>query len=302
MPNEHDRRYKRLFKNPEYLKQLLETFVDEDFVKDLDFKNAITIDKSFISGKYKERESDIIYILKYKDREIYIYILLEFQSTVDRFMAQRMLRYILELYETITSVSSPDILPAVFPLLLYNGDAKWTAPENIDQLIESAIPPEFIPHFRYFKISENEFSKEDLLKIKNAVGALFLVENLDKNEIEPYLNEIFEIMKNQQKEVVTEFVRFVKNYFLSEPEINEEINKYDNEMRGNANMLAKTVELWKEELLLTGEQKGFQKGSLEGARNTRIETANKMLLEGFDFQTVNKITGLSIQEIEELKK
>lgn len=66
--------YKNLLSNITIFKQLLETFVDVDFVKHIDFNDCQTIDKSFISEQYKETESDLIYKTKIKGKEAYIYM------------------------------------------------------------------------------------------------------------------------------------------------------------------------------------------------------------------------------------
>ena len=50
------------------------------------------------------------------------------------------------------------------------------------------------------------------------------------------------------------------------------------------------------------EMKGYRKGSIEGARNNRIETANKMLELGLSTDIIHKATGLAVEEIEDLKK
>ena len=76
----HDKGYKRLFKNKTIFRQLLETFVTENWVKDLDFDNCERVEKSFISGHYKETASDIIYKIKLKQKDIFIVILVEFKS------------------------------------------------------------------------------------------------------------------------------------------------------------------------------------------------------------------------------
>lgn len=69
----HDKGYKRLFSNPQLFCELIETFVTEDWVKDIDFTDCQKIDKSFVSGHYKETESDIIYQVKFKNKSAYIY-------------------------------------------------------------------------------------------------------------------------------------------------------------------------------------------------------------------------------------
>ena len=94
----HDSGYKKLFANKTIFRELIQSFVHETWVKDIDFEACETLDKSFISDHYKQTESDIIYKLRLKDKEIYIFILIEFQSTVERFMALRMLNYITNFY------------------------------------------------------------------------------------------------------------------------------------------------------------------------------------------------------------
>ena len=91
MPQLHDKGYKRRFSNRTILRQLLETFVREDWVKEVDFEKGEAIDKTFIDERYRTKESDLIYKLPLRDSNIYIHIILEFQSTAPRFMALRVL-------------------------------------------------------------------------------------------------------------------------------------------------------------------------------------------------------------------
>ena len=90
-PNVHDSGYKLLFSNRTIFRQLIETFVDAPWVKEVDFNRCEPVDKSFVSDEYRQRESDLIYRVALRRQELYIYVLIEFQSTVDRFMAVRVL-------------------------------------------------------------------------------------------------------------------------------------------------------------------------------------------------------------------
>ena len=61
---------------------------------------------------------------------MYLYILIEFQSSVDPWMAVRVMTYIGLLYQDLIKqkqVLKGRRLPPVLPIVLYNGDAKWTA-------------------------------------------------------------------------------------------------------------------------------------------------------------------------------
>jgi len=211
MPTIHDSGYKKLFSNKVIFRQLIETFVGEDWVKDLDFDSCDTVDKSFISDHYKETESDIIYKLKLRSKDVYFYILIEFQSTVERFMALRVLNYITNFYmDYVESNRGVRMLPAMFPIVLYNGDVDWSAPVKFEELIES---PErlgrFSINFEYFKLAENEFTKEYLLRIKNIVSTLFLAES--HYDIDLLVEELLALFDNESdKEAVSLFLNWFK--------------------------------------------------------------------------------------------
>jgi len=154
--------------------------VSQPWVTELDFSSCETVDKSFVSAHYKETESDLIYKVKLQDENIYIYILIEFQSTAPRFMVVRVLNYIASFYlDYIESQTETKQLrlPVVFPIVLYNGENTWNAPIEIADLIEK-IPAigEYGLHFKYLLLDENTYSKEMLLQIRNIVSTLFLAE------------------------------------------------------------------------------------------------------------------------------
>ncbi len=61
MAQTYDRGYATLFKNRTLFRQLIESFVPESWVKDLDFTDCEALNKSFVSEQYKRTESDLIY-------------------------------------------------------------------------------------------------------------------------------------------------------------------------------------------------------------------------------------------------
>ncbi|MFP4364485.1 MAG: Rpn family recombination-promoting nuclease/putative transposase [Spirochaetia bacterium] len=215
MASGHDLRYKWLFSHSAFMQRLFQSFVQEKFVEDLVFSTLKRVDKSFVTDTFKEKESDIIYTIQFKDSIIYIFLLLEFQSTVDKNMSIRFVRCITELYESFQAKTGSGKLPAVFPILLYNGDAKWTAPFRFEERVEQSIPKEFVPHFRYFPILVNELPKESLLTIKNALSAVFYVENLSVAELNTRLDAFFSIIQDENLEVANLLSAWFNNYLTS---------------------------------------------------------------------------------------
>ena len=311
--NIHDSGYKKLFSNRTIFRQLIETFVNQEWVHSLDFDTCEPLDKSFISEHYKETESDLIYKIQFHDREVYIYILIEFQSTVDPFMALRVLNYITNFYmDFLVNSSGVNKLPAVFPIVLYNGEARWTAPVNLFELIEQTPPlGTFGLDFEYFLIAENQYSQEALLKIRNIVSTLFLAESYyDVDVLEVELLNLFS--SESDKEAVSLFLNWFKQLAFhgrldsEDYESLESIYRTEEEVK---TMLVTALEREREQIfqngLREGEQKGKQEGLLEGKQEGRIEekieTAKAMLAKGMEMTLISEITNLPEAQLLELR-
>ena len=284
--NTHDSGYKLLFSNHEMVRQLLTSFVNEDWIKEIEYATLERIDKSFVSDRFEERESDIIYRVKFNNRDVYIFILLEFQSTVDRFMALRMLRYILELYEYLVRNHKLKKLPAVFPVMLYNGEKRWTAPKDLDNLIEDSIPGQYIPHFRYYKIAENEFDREFLMKLNNAVAALFYSENCQGKELQHKISIIVELIRGEKPEEFKMFTNWLTYRWPGNAKLVDEIKSID-EVK---TMLSTSLKKYSKELIREGIEKG------------KTDTAKAMLTRKMPLKEISEITGLPLSQIEKLQK
>ena len=194
----YDNAYKYLFSNKRIFYQLVTSFVKEDFVAEITLANIELLDKSFVSDEFLARESDIIYRIKLKDSEVYIYFLLEFQSTVDKSIPIRMLLYLLQFYDLLLRNSREGLLPSVFPLLLYNGQKNWTIPSNVRDLIDKRIPARFIPSFEYYKIIEKDIPDETLERLHNLVSAIiYLEKRKDKKALKAAIDKVLEMIRQE---------------------------------------------------------------------------------------------------------
>lgn len=289
MSGTHDNRYKKLFYNPVIVKELMLSFVDEPWVKDLDYDTLERIDKSFVTEEFIDRESDVIYKINFKGEEIFIYLLIEFQSSVDRFMALRILRYITEFYDYLVYAKKFKKLPPVFPVLLYNGEKKWKAPVDFGNLVDRYIPDVYIPSFRYYKIAENEISKEHLLGIKNVLSAIFYLENSDVSDFSGEIKNIIKLIERERPEEIRLFRKWIKNFFYGNDEISDTIESSIIEIEEVKDMLSTTLK--------KRDKIQFEQGMYKKA----VDTARALLLKKMPIKEIAEITDLSIEEIEKLK-
>lgn len=303
----HDYGYKILFSNVTIFRQLLETFVDQPWVKELDFSEAETVNSSFISKSYKKTESDIIYKLKLKNgKDAYVYVLLEFQSSVDRFISVRILNYLTSLYVSlIRSGQIKDKLPPVFPILLYNGDPKWTAPDNVADLVEHhEVLGDYGIGFKYLKIIENEYTHKHLLQIQNIVSTLFLTENHYRlEELEKELIELFQKEDREAASLFFNWFRMLAKDGRIDPAKYRAFRKIYTDVTEVKRMFATAVNEKDKRLVKDAEARGEAKAWTKAEAKMKLDKekmAKQMLQKGYPHSDISELTGLSIKEIEKL--
>jgi len=132
----NDGSYKNLFSHPEMVESLIRDFVPEDWVNDLDFSTLEKQNGSYVADDLRQRHDDIIWRVKCMGQWFYVYLLIEFQSAVDPWMAVRIMTYVGLLYQDLIKaevVKNGEPLPPVFPLVLYNGADAWNARQEISE-------------------------------------------------------------------------------------------------------------------------------------------------------------------------
>ena len=178
---EHDPGYKHLFSHPELVADLLRGFVDEPWVDQVDLESLERVNGTYVSDDLRQREDDVVWRVRWGDGWLYVYLLLEFQATVDRYMAVRLLGYLTLLYQDLIKAGETaegGYLPPVLPLVLYNGERRWTAPLDISELIVS-VPgglERYRPSFRYLLLDEKELGTAELPETRNLAAAIFRLE------------------------------------------------------------------------------------------------------------------------------
>ena len=130
MASEDDTAYKQLFAHPEMVRDLLLGFVPATWVRQLDLESFERVSGSYIGDGGQHRHSDMVWKVRLSGQWIYVYLLLEFQSRSDPWMALRMQVDVGLLYQDLVKrheLPQPLQLPPVFPVLLYNGKRPWSA-------------------------------------------------------------------------------------------------------------------------------------------------------------------------------
>jgi predicted transposase YdaD len=266
----HDRSYKLIFSNPEMIRDLFVGFVDEPWVAEIDFSTLERDPNTYVTDDLRERLDDIIWKVKVKGQPVYVVILLEFQSEVDQFMAVRIMGYLALLYQDIIvsgKLAPNGNLPPVFPIVLYNGRAKWWAKRNIDELIEK-LPGgllAYIPNLRYFLVEIGAVDETAQFALKNLAAALMRLEkSRDAQAMIAAMQDLKDWLKAPTRtRLRRSFTVWIRRVLL--PDRMPGITQYEmGNILEESTMLAERVLEWTAQWKAEGRQEGRQEGRIEG--------------------------------------
>jgi predicted transposase/invertase (TIGR01784 family) len=262
---DHDHGYKRLFSHPEMIRDLLLGFIPADWIAELDFTTLEKYPTEFIDDRLRHRRSDVIWRVRWGKDWLYLYLLLEFQSRVQRFMAMRLLTYINLLYQDLIrgrQLGWPRRLPSVLPIVLYNGRRRWTAPTDLDALIEPgpAGLAAYRPRARYLLIDDSAYADADLASMRNLVAALFRLENSREPEtVRQVLVALADwLTEPEQEELRRSFLLWFQAGFLKARLPNVSLPELNNLEEARIMLTERVVDWtqqWKQEGLQEGERR-----------------------------------------------
>jgi predicted transposase/invertase (TIGR01784 family) len=286
------------------IKDLLEGFVSEEFIKHIDFTSIDTVKNTFIAPKYKKRETDLIIKLKIKEQEVYIYSLIEFQSKPDRFIGLRVLTYILLFYQSL--IKEKKIkgrgakLPPVFPLVLYTGKVRWNMKTELKELILQPYEDlkKYVPQFTYYKIALNQLPEDglqELYTVENIVAAFF---NMIIAKDEKTILKSEKILSNLVKdndELWNMILEWLNHFFMSK---DIDISKIT--LRGGEEMLDTVIDNIRMEGKLQGKLEGKLEGEIEGEIKKSRKIAKNLLKMNMPIEQIALVTELSFEEIQKM--
>ena len=296
--NMHDKLFRDLLNN----KKEMKSFLNKYLKLEIEQEELEKYNSSFITNKYKNKESDIIYRIKNEN----IFFLIEHQSKVDKTMPVRLMEYSIEIIRSeIESVETyENKFPKVIPIVLYTGEEKWSIEKEykkIEAYIGYAGIEELGIDLKYNLIDINDLKIEELIKEETLVSKAIIIEkSKTKEEMKKYLEKVIVNIKEEQKDKMEQIMRYMIFPILKEKDTEELIEKmYENKEREVKGMNLLVANLMREEQELKrkarkeGESIGEKRGERKGIRKKK----KKMKEKGLELSLISAVTGLKIEEI-----
>ena len=307
----HDLAYRGLLSVKAVFLDFLRSFVPADWVRDLDEDSFTQVESTLVLQDLRKREPDVVWRgrLRTDGREIVVVVLVEVQSTVETRMALRLLGYMTAIWQKeaekrATGSQGPNAttgkLPAIVPIVIYNGKRPWTAARRFRELIEGA--ERFsgrLVDFEYWLIDVRRLREEELLGLSGAMAAVFWLDGTrEEAEVARRLRRLVRLLSRVPEDQVGPLLDWVSAVLASRLPAEEgpallgrlkEVRSVE-EAEEVATNFERMLDRWLEKT----ERRGWEKGLKA--------TAVRLMAKGMDDGFIAEVTGLSPEEIARLRR
>lgn len=260
--------------------ELLDKYLPKELLADLDLGEAVTAPTEYIDRKHRTvRHLDLVWQIPFRDSLLFLLVLFEAQSTVDRQMAVRILVGTALVYDQSLKdekVRELGTLPLVLPIVVYVGTEPWNAPTSLEELLPKEAEP-FLPYalgHKFFLVSEAEEAKTLGKADTPRAAALKLRYAEDREEFQEALATLKKLLPTDShtRQALVEWVRISMTEQGAKEEQMAELEKLED--------LGKPIiETWwvrerresREEGHAEGRTEGLAEGREEGRKEGRRE-------------------------------
>ena len=302
----HDAVFKKIISYPEMARDFLEIHLPVALREICDLQTLKLEPTSFIEKDLRAYYSDVLWSLKTREGEGYIYCVIEHQSTSVPHMAFRLMRYATAAMQYHLDAGYRT-LPLVIPMLFYHGTVspypyslcwldEFDDPESARQLYSTAFPliditvvpdDEIMQHRRMalLELIQKHIRKRDLMGLVEKLAILLVKGHANDNQLKALFNYLM------QAGNTTHFGEFLHEVAERLPQHKDKLMTIAERLRqeGHLNGL--------QEGHRKGLQEGLQTGLQQGKREEALRIASTMLADGIDPLTIFRITGLTAEDL-----
>lgn len=280
----HDALFKAVLGQPEHARGALRAVLPAAMVEALDWSTLALQPGSFVDPGLNPSHTDLLFASAWRGgAEAPVYVLFEHQSSSDRWMPLRLLRYMVRIWEQwLKDHEDAKVLPAIVPVVLYHGDERWSAPQAFDALLDlpEAVRPalaEYLVRFAYALDNLSEIP-DDRLRARDPTTAFvdLCFKHVRKGaRFVEILSQSGDLMRGvRETHDGREAFRFVVSYILI-------VNDTKHRQALTAVLLREIGPEAKDILMTIGEQfieQGREQGIQEGMERGVLEGQRRMLL------------------------
>ncbi|WP_193145076.1 Rpn family recombination-promoting nuclease/putative transposase [Citrobacter europaeus] len=300
-PTPHDAVFKKIMSYPEMARDFLDIHLPVALREICDMQTLKLESTSFIEQDLRAYYSDVLWSLKTREGQGYIYCVIEHQSTAVQHMAFRLMRYATAAMQHHLDAGHKT-LPLVIPMLFYHGQQSpypWSLnwldefdnPQLARQLYSEAFPlvditvipdDEIAQHqgIALLELMQKHIRDRDLMGLVDRLVSLLVTSTANDSQLQTLFNYL---LRYGDASHVSGFIQEVAE---RSPHNKERLMTIAERLKqeGHHNGLQQGIE--------QGIQQGLAQGVRKGTQEEALRIARMMLENGIDRDLIRLITGL----------
>jgi len=304
-PTPHDATFRQFLTQPEIARDFMELHLPAELRALCDLSTLKLESGSFVEDDLRQYFSDVLYSLKTTAGDGYVHVLIEHQSSPDRHMAFRLLRYAVAAMQRHLEAGHKK-LPLVIPVLFYTGkrspypySTRWLDEFDDPAVAEklyggsfpltdiTVIPDDDIMNHRSMAaltLLQKHIHQRDVATLTDRLATLLMADYLSSSQVAVLIHYLLQAGESADSEA---FVR----------ELAQRVPQHGDALMTIAQQLEqKGIEIGRQEGIQLGEQRGIEKGE----REATLKIARTMLQNGLDQNIVMQMTGLTEEELAQI--
>jgi predicted transposase/invertase (TIGR01784 family) len=275
----HDSLVRWCFGQPEHAAGLLRSLLPEEIALKLRWPELKLESGSYVDPGLRASQSDLLYRVPMltEGKDLCLYVLFEHQSTPDRLLAFRLLRYQVRIWDRFAAEHPGELLPPIVPLVLYHGKKAWPYSVEFAELMSvGSLGRESLhsicPRQRFQLIDLTAWKDWDLQLLTTTALTRLVLISLKHARHSENLGERLEAAAEMFREIlqapqglgalarVVRYILLVSDH-ATPHELRGLLARHVNQRAGEVAMSVG------ERLIAKGREEGREEGALEGQRD-----------------------------------
>ncbi|WP_054686967.1 Rpn family recombination-promoting nuclease/putative transposase [Pantoea stewartii] len=313
-PTPHDATFRQFLSQPTIARDFMELHLPAALLALCDLNTLKLESGAFVEEDLRQYFSDVLYSMKTKSREDgYIHVLIEHQSSPDKHMAFRLMRYAIAAMQRHLDAGNKR-LPLVIPVLFYSGkrspypySTRWldefAMPVLASELYGNAFPlvdvtvipdEDIIGHrsMAALTLLQKHIHQRELTELIDKLAPVLLAGYLSSSQVISLVHYLLQAGETADADI------FVRTLAQRVPQHEDALMTIAQQLEQKG--IEKGIQQGLKEGIQLGEQRGLEKGRSEGERAAALKIARTMLQNGLHPRVVAEMTALSDDDLAQL--
>src|SRR3990167_2017190 len=321
----HDKLFKAVMAHIEVAKDFIKNNYPASLLKQIDLETLTLENGSYIDDELVQSETDILYKVNLLEKEesAYLYLLVEHQSTSDKWLPFRLVKYMCRIADQEKKQNPrQEYLPIIFPLIFYNGKGRYADSTYLFDLFGKFKEMAKEIFSKPFQLVDLNDIPDETLRAHQWSGVMELALKYARREYTQaiklaWVEFINKIMKKMERKTATDILIILLNYTLDQDSQGKGrlLQDWIRECAKTNSEVEKVMQTLKEKLQSEakweGIQQGIQKGRQQGVEQGIEQGMEQGIYRGesniikklySNLRDINKVAALSGVSIEEVKR